>query len=105
MNKHLPAKVSNLPCFEAFWVMFCPDLSGTESRIANRTIPRIAGRNRQKFHSEKQNIEPNRSKVASRKTDSESSSESHLNKCLKSTLQSHDSNRPILDSESPIQCH
>ena len=54
-------------------------LSGTESRIANRTIPRIAGRNRQKFRNEKQNNESNRGKVESRKIDSESPSESHPN--------------------------
>ena len=48
-------------------------------------------------------------KVESRKIDSESPSESHPN-MLKATLESHDSNRmilnrPILDSESPIHCH
>ena len=55
-------------------------LSGTESRIANRTVPRIAGRNRQKFRRKKQKVESNRSKVESRKIDSESPSESHPNK-------------------------
>ena len=26
MNKHLVARLSNLPCFKTFWVIFCPDV-------------------------------------------------------------------------------
>ena len=48
--------------------------SGTESRIAR--FPESWGRIRQKFRSEKHEIEWNRSKVESRKIDSESPSES-----------------------------
>ena len=50
------------------------DLSGTGSRIAR--FPESRAWNRQKFRSEKQKYESNRSKVASQKTDSESPSES-----------------------------
>ena len=46
-----------------------------ESRIAR--FPELRAWNRQKFRSEKQKNEPNRSKVKSRKIDSESQSESH----------------------------
>ena len=54
-------------------------LSGTESRIANRKIPRITGQNHQKFSSEKQTIESNHNEVESRKIVSESPTESHPN--------------------------
>ena len=53
----------------------CPWLSGTESRIANRTIPGIAGLESPEI--EKRKYELNRSKVESQKIDSESPSESH----------------------------
>ena len=58
----------------------CPgwSLSGTESQIANRTIPReLQAWNCQKFCSEKQTNESNRTKAESRNIDSESPSESH----------------------------
>ena len=79
-------------------------LSGTESRIANRTIRRIAGLKSPESLQREAKNDSNRSKVESRKIDSESPSESHP------ILESHDSNRtiqnrPILDSESPIHCH
>ena len=74
-----------------------------ESRIAR--FPESRAWNRQKFRSEKQKHEPNRSKVESQKIDSESPSESHPCSMLKATLESHGSNRSILNSESPIQCH
>ena len=80
-------------------------LSGTESRIANRTIPSIAGRNRQKFRSEKQKIESNRSKVESRKIESESPFESHPNNAQSDILESHDSDSrdsELLDSRFRI---
>ena len=56
------------------------DLSGTESRIANRTIPRIAGlilKWAKIQQREAKKKEPNRSKVELWRIDSESSSESH----------------------------
>ena len=68
-----------------------PKLSGTESLIANRMLPKIAGLNRQKFRSEKQKNESNRNKVESRKIDSESPSESHPINAYAATLESHDS--------------
>ena len=37
--------------------------SGTESRIVNRTIPRIEARNRQKFRSEKHKSESNGNRI------------------------------------------
>ena len=52
-------------------------LSGTESRIANRTIPGIAGLESPEIPQRETKIESNRSKVESRKIDSESPSESH----------------------------
>ena len=55
------------------------ELSGTESRIANRTIPSIVGRNRQNFRSKEQKNESNRGKVESQKINIESPSKSHPN--------------------------
>ena len=48
------------------------DLSGTESRIANRTIPRIAGLESPEIPQREAEKESNRSKVESQKIDSES---------------------------------
>ena len=86
------------------------NFSGTESRIMNRTIPRIAGLESPEIPQREAKNESNRSKVESRKIDSESPSESHPNNALKfkATLESHGSNRtilngPILNSKSPIQ--
>ena len=78
-------------------------LSGTESRIAR--FPESRACNRQKFRSEKQTHDSNRK--------NKSIQNRHPNRILsmfKATLESRDSNRtiqnrPILDSESPIQCH
>ena len=59
---------------KVFWGF--PKLSGTESRSAR--FPESRAWKRQKLCSEKQIIKLNRSKVESRKIDSESLSESHL---------------------------
>ena len=93
---------SDLTCLDpgAFLDM-SSEFCGTESRI-NRTIPRIAGlqlpeipqreaKNEVELQQSSQNRHPNR-----------------ILSMLKPTLESHDSNRtilnrPILDSESPIQ--
>ena len=53
------------------------ELSGTESRIANRTIPRIAGLESTEIPQREAKHELNRNKVEARKIDSESPSESH----------------------------
>ena len=71
------------PQEESFWDSFGilgperPELRGTESRIANRTIPRIAGPESPEIRQREAQSESNRSKVESRKIDSESPSESH----------------------------
>ena len=83
--------------------------SGIESRIANRTMSRVAGRNRQTFRSEKHKHEWNRSRVELWKIDSESLIHIATYQYLAETLESHDLNRPtlnrtLLDSESAIQC-
>ena len=84
-------------------------LSSTESRIAR--FPKSRAWNRQIFCSRKHKIGWNRHKVAeSRKIDSESTIRIATYQCLAATLESLDSNRPILkrpilDSESQIQCH
>ena len=52
------------------------DLSGTESRIANRTIPKIAGPELPEITQREAEYGSNRSKVESGKIDSESPSES-----------------------------
>ena len=86
-----------------------------ESRIAR--FPESQAWNRQKFHSKNHKKEWNRSKVVSRKIDSDSPSESHpitqkrpWNRTIRIARvsfrsQSLDSRREFLDSEQPIQCH
>ena len=57
-----------------------------------------------RLRSEKRKSESNRNKIESRKIAIRIlQSESHLS-MLKATLESHDSKRTTLDSESPIQC-
>ena len=53
------------------------ELSDTELRIANRTIPIIAGLESPEILQQEEKNEPNRSKAESRQIDSESPSESH----------------------------
>ena len=66
---------------EGVWTSFlpvCPSLNGTESRIANRTIPRIVGLQSPEIpQREAKKKKSNRSKTESQKIDSESPSESH----------------------------
>ena len=71
------------------------DLSGTESRIANRTIPRIAGPESPEIRSEKQNNESNRSQVENRRKSIQNRHPNRGLQMLKATLESHDSNRTI----------
>ena len=54
-----------------------PNLSGTESRIENHTIPRIAGLESPDIPRREEKDESNRNKEESRKSNSESPSESH----------------------------
>ena len=84
--------------------------SGTESRIANRTIPRTAGLASPEIP---QREATKMSRIAVKQNRGKSIQNRHPNRSLpmlKVTLESHDSNRtiqsrPIPDSESPIQCH
>ena len=73
--------------FGHFSVTFS-DLSGTESRIANRTIPGIAGLESREIPQREAKNEPNRSKAESRKIDSERHPNRVLSK-LKAILESH----------------
>ena len=56
-----PCLLEKVRCLDlCSWRARCHDLSDTESRIANRTIPKIAAWNRQKLRSENQKNESNR---------------------------------------------
>ena len=77
-----------------------PDLSST--RIANRTIPRIAGMGSPEIQQREDQNEWNRSKVESRNVDSESPIRIATYECLAATLDSHDSNRTILNPVLPF---
>ena len=78
-------------------------LRGIESRAA--LFPESRARNRQNFRSEKQKNEWYHSEVESRRIDPKSPIQIATCQSLVATLQSQDSNRPTLNSESPIQCH
>ena len=95
---------------EAFCATF-PALSGTESRIAKRTIPRIAGLESPEIP---QREAKKMSRIAAKYSRRKSIQNRHPNRILSmlkvARFESHDSNRTILncsilDSESPIQCH
>ena len=73
------------------------ELSGTESRVAKRTIPESQTWNRQNFRSENLKSESSLSKVESREIDSEWPIRITAYQCLKllrCDLESHDSESP-----------